>query len=347
MTAFVESFATQQLLPPWISKGAQSWMFAVAFDAARATAYLNSYFNGFYPDRAPFEYSPIPGPQYGLLCATYHPDISCLKHAHWDTHSHTEVYWSYPVLRRTITEDHLLVEPTVVWVEPFMLDDNPSIVFSSREIWGSDATLATVVRKMGPAPNQFHLDVGLNAVRKYSPRSVYKPLAVLHIKAEGGQRITDVAQFGQSRPDLAQLVNILGASAQFAGGQTGGPPGGVLLNNLKQIRDAYDLRAAIYRAIVESHSTRTDVDNLVVYEGAEVELDFMWSDSLAETLTEMFGIKAPTAAGPPSDHSAKGRVGAGHMAWDLDRAHLPVVFGFSFTSNVTYEVVRTLHTYGV
>jgi hypothetical protein len=228
-----------------------------------------------------------------------------------------------------------------------MLDDNPSVVFSSREIWGSDASLATIVREEGPAPHQLHLDVGLDAVKKFSPRSVYERLAVLHIKAEGGQRITDAAQFGQSRPDLAQLVSILGASAQFAGSQTGGSTGDTLLNNLKQIRDAFDLRAAIYRAIVESHSTRTEVDNLVVYEGAEVELDFMWSDSLAEMLTEVFGIKAPTATGPPSDHSAKGRAGAGHMAWDLDRARLPVVFGFSFSSNVTYEVVRTLHTYGV
>jgi hypothetical protein len=347
MTAFIESFATQQLMPPWISKGAKSWMFAVEFDAARATAYLDNYFNGFYPDRAPFEYSPLPGQQYGLLCATHHPDISCLKQAQWDTLSHTEVYWSYPVLRRTITEDRLMVDPTVVWVEPFMLDDNPSVVFSSREIWGSDASLATIVREEGPAPHQLHLDVGLDAVKKFSPRSVYERLAVLHIKAEGGQRITDAAQFGQSRPDLAQLVSILGASAQFAGSQTGGSTGDTLLNNLKQIRDAFDLRAAIYRAIVESHSTRTEVDNLVVYEGAEVELDFMWSDSLAEMLTEVFGIKAPTATGPPSDHSAKGRAGAGHMAWDLDRARLPVVFGFSFSSNVTYEVVRTLHTYGV
>ena len=58
MTQFIDSFATQQFLPPWISPGSKFWGFAIPLSADNVCGYLNKYFNGGYPD---------PGERYSTL----------------------------------------------------------------------------------------------------------------------------------------------------------------------------------------------------------------------------------------------------------------------------------------
>jgi hypothetical protein len=129
--------------------------------------------------------------------------------------------------------------------------------------------------------------------------------------------------------------------------------------------------AAIYRAIVASETTHRDIDDLVVFDTAGVEIDFMWSDSIGDVLKALLGVKGWTEFGPPRAHlaaakagprkpSAPGFIGApterfpdpvgatpGAMDWDMNRVPLKAEFAFSFSSNVRFEVTRTLHTYGL
>ena len=356
MTKFVESFATQQLLPPWKAKAARTWSFAFRLDEELIRGYLKKYFNGGYPDTAPYFYMPLPGPQFGLLSVCWFPNIGSTvrgPNSHpvsggldWDHIRHTEVYLAFPALRYAVTVDGLMTSPSLVWVQPVVYSDNDTIVFSSREIWGTDMFQATIVRDSSLAPDQLHLDLGTIAVKTFNPRSVDQLLALLHIRA------TDASDVGlpdilKANPDLQEFVNILGGSGLFAGDQL--PPGvetsqypeGVELNNLKQFRDCYNMGDAIYRGIVASQTSYTGVYDIVFYDASKVDIAFMWSDSLAELLETVLGVtRKDTLPGPPPEHAGHAQVSPDEMDWEMDRIEVKVEFAFSF------KVLATIHTYG-
>ena len=153
-----------------------------------------------------------------------------------------------------------------------------------------------------------------------------------------------------ARFDWSGIIN----SVEFAGQerpQSTTPS--VELDNLKQFRDCHDMDAAIYRAIVASRTVHTEIADVFFYDGADVELDFMWSDSVKQMLHSLFETKGRTKPGPPPEHRGPSRRSA-HSGpnvqsadWDMPRLTMPVEFGFSYISNVTFEVIDTIHTYGV
>ena len=359
MTPFIESFATQQLLPPWQAKDARIWSFAIRLGAKQIQDYLDKYFNGPNPDQAPFQYAPLPGPQFGLVTVAFFPNVATIDRGPgpapvsggyvWDRIRHTEVYVSFPVLRYALTEDLIMTKPSLVWVEPVVYSDNDTIVFSSREIWGTDMFLGTIVRDEGLSPDQLHLDLGMLGIKTFDPRSLDQLLAVLHVRALDRSEL-ELPQILAANPDLNEFVDILGGSGVFVGHRPRGVakdpyPSGVELNNLKQFRDCYNMKAAIYRAIVASRSSYDRVRNVVIYDASKVELDFMWSDSLAEFLQTILGIeKAPVGTGPPPEHAADS---CDEIDWDLDRVTLKAELGFAFTADVTFRVLGTIHTYGL
>ena len=390
MTQFIESFATQQLLPPWEAQGARTWGFVIRMQRARIRAYLDEYFNGAYPDRAPFHYTPVPGPQFGLLSAAYFPNVASrnLQTASrldpglgassqaWDHLKHTEVYLAFPALRHDLTKDNLIrPDPTLVWVEPFIFSDNDSVVFSSREIWGSDMYLASIARTVGGPPHQLHIDVGMAGVKTFNPRSMTELIAVLHMQT-GGESAATIPDLVAANPDLKGFLEILVGSGAFAAGKPfgiGPSPfkGGRELNNLKQFRDCFNMAAAIYRAIVASETVHTDIDNIILFDPAKVEIDFMWSDSIGDLLTTLLDARTWTDSGPPKAHAAAAEAGPlpgpkpifvgpppeqfpqplgaipGAMDWAMNRVSVKAEFGFSFSSNVRFEVTGTIHTYGL
>jgi hypothetical protein len=235
--------------------------------------------------------------------------------------------------------------------------------------------LASMVRQIGLPPHQLHFDMGMIGIKTFSPRSMSELLAVLHVRTRGDSQ-SSIEDILKANPDLEGFVKILGGSGAFAGTRPKGVApspyaGGVELNNLKQFRDCYNMDAAIYRGIVASKSTHTEVDNIVVFDPSKVEIAFMWSDSIAELLTTLLDAERPTNSGTPADHfeaaqrtrRRQARAGAGapppdtfqaplpvgpnDMDWDMSRVVLKAEFGFSFSSNVYFEVLGTIHTYGL
>jgi hypothetical protein len=396
MTEFIESFATQQLLPPWEAEEVQAWGFVVPMTEACIQAYLDDYFNGAYPDQAPYYYTAVPGALYGLLSAAVFGRVASLNrdtasrlekqsdehdhdddHEAWDHLRHTEVNLTFPALRYPRNKDNLLTgEPILVWIEPFIFSDNDSVVFASREIWGSDCYLGSIARMSGGGgPNSLHLDLGMIGIKTFNPRSMSELISVLHIKTAGEDPKQTVAGILKAKPELAKFISILAGSGAFAGEPPAGidaPPykGGTELNNLKQFRDCYDMGAAIYRAIVASTTTHFEVKYIALYDAAKVELAFMWSDSVGPLLTALFGV-AGANDGTPLDHKLQAEAGPveptqatwadpppqggfalplpvtpNNMDWDMRSLTLPVQFAFSFNSKARFDVTETLHTYG-
>ena len=356
MTPFVDAYFNRQLLPPWISEGARHYGFVVRVPEGCVRGYLDTYLNGTYPERAPFYYAPLSSPngsQFGLFNVAIHPKVSS-QAAHeapgWDTVRHTEVYWTVPVCRWNITPDNLLTDPKTVWVQPFCVDDNPTLVFGSREIWGGDIVVGTIT----PDPyasrdDGLHLDVALDGFRVFNPSSQPERLACFHAVIDGGARI-ELEQALAINPDMAPLASLLQGSGMFAGQAAAADSDavkGAELNNLKQFRDADDMRLATYRAIVESRSWHSNINNLQFYAPGKARVDVFWSASMAEILSNLFDIDGKDLRNEAlADHAGPAIPDENHIFWNLPRAALQVELAYSFTSDIKFKVVETLHTYG-
>jgi hypothetical protein len=349
MTKFVKSFSTQQLLPPWESTGCSTWSFAVRVHKSTVQGYVDKYFNGDYAKRSRrFKYAPLPGPQFGLLTVALRPNtFSVRPGAARDNLGFREVHWSFPVNRRRINADNRMVGPTeTVWVQPFLFCDNATVVFSSREIWGSNTIFASILPHPDPPSGDLHVDVAIDGIRKFSPRAHNEELGCLHIRTGTGH------QFDWDRvaeePGLRGFIKSAAECGMIPVAREGRAlrptlPG-IVRNNLKQFRDIEDMNEATYRAIVATQTTHTKVSHLTLYDCSEIVIDFMWSDSIAEMLRTLFDLRSPTEGGPPHEHEA-GRSPADGINWDLDRASLKAVLGFSFGSDVSFKVLDTLQTY--
>jgi hypothetical protein len=403
MTDFIESFATQQLLPPWTATDSRHWAFVLRLEKGRVAAYLDTYFNGRYPDRAPYLYIPLPGRrQYAVLGIDDYPNVAsknvrtassnvddegesgALRGSNngdddgdktWDRLAHLQAYLMFPALRYSLSNNNLLTDPQVVWVEPISFSNNDSVVFSSREIWGSDMYLAEMCRPDGAPSAELHFDMGLMGMKEFSARSFEELLAVMHVKT-GGQvdLVSTLSEIPKTNPHILPFLQILTRSVTFAGVAPDlgpSPYGGTgRLNNLKQFRDCYNMNVAIYRAIVESEASHTNVKDVRLFDPSKVEIDFMWSDSMAELLTDLLGAKKPTHPGPPLNHAPPrtppvplGRrnlepdefpkrtspapIAANDMNWDMGRLAVKAEFAFTYTSDVEFVVVDTIHTYGL
>lgn len=364
MTAFIESFATQQLLPPWTATDARRFCFVFRMERDLIATYLAKYFNGRFGDcaPAPFRYEPVAGAQFGMVSVTLFPNIMSTNTVEphpvsggqiWNKISHNEVYLAFPAIRYAVTPDGLMRDPRLVWIQPAAYTNNDTIVFSAREIWGTDMFLATIDRHDTDDFNALHLDVGLIGMKTFDPHAEERLLSVMHVAVdkvlEGG-----LLPAIEANPELSAFVDLL-----FKAGMLGGvdAPGGadtekyphhVELNNLKQFRDCYDMGAAIYRAIIASQVSHARLRNLVLYDAKAVDLAFMWSDSLREFIETILGNTGPTDPTPPAPHADdhSPQPSCAHIDWQLPQVKLDVALAFSFIADIDFRVLGALHTYG-
>ncbi|MFZ9395124.1 MAG: hypothetical protein ACO25F_03565 [Erythrobacter sp.] len=352
MTRFIDSFTTQQLLPPWQTRGARFWAFIIKTAPQCMQNYLDTHFNSPGPDIAPFHYRVRDESGYGMLFVADHPDFSSgyAGIEGWDTVAHREVYWSFPAFRYDVTADNILGRPHAVWIQPFYFDDNSLVMFSSREIWGSEKQMGDITIEEGSAADLLHIDLATQGFAKFSPRSASRTLAVMHARLLPGTKPVGVEEVLLQSREIAGFGGAMLASFDLLGAPPPDSPGlnpGTEINTLKQFRDVFDMRAAVYRAIVASRTTRNHVRDVAFYKGDRVELDFMWSDSMAEQFVQLFGLAKPEGAAVRTGHVAEPPLRGNRDAdWQLPRVRVQVECAVSFTCDAHFEVIDTLHTYG-
>ena len=191
MTEFVESFTTRNMLPPWNTEAARSWLFVAPIDQDRTQTYLDHFMNSLGPDLAPYHYEVWSDPCFGFLTLVDHDCFSSETSAMGDGSylSHREMIWTFPAARYRRTENNLLVEKTLVWIQPFYFDSNSFVTFSSREIWGGEKGMADIKIADGSTARDFHMDVALNGFATYNPRSHVHAIGGVHIR--GGPLVPD------------------------------------------------------------------------------------------------------------------------------------------------------------
>lgn len=355
MTAFAESFTTQNLLPPWSTIGARTWMFVAKVPTDNIELYLDKSMNSAGPDTAPYHYAPWDGPGFGILSLVDHLDFASLAidGKRRNRVRHKELIWSFPAVRYRRTADNLLVERTLVWIQPFYFDTNAFITFSSREIWGGEKGVAQILLADDSTAEEFHCDVALNGFASFSPRSKVHSMGAVHIRgscADASVTRKDLRVFIDEDEDMSKILASFGEilpadwlaedpSAHFAM-----PP--IEVNTVKQYRDALDPSCASYRALVASRITHSAAEYSGYLPGSEVDIRFMWSDSFKDQLTTLLGLPEPDAAYQKGHMGTGMRIDDDGMDWNLPAVRLPIMLSLCFATDAQFEVTNVLHTYG-
>lgn len=345
MTDFVGNFSTEQLLPPWVSRRARNWIFVIEVKRRNLQGYLDSHFNAGAPELAPFHYEALPEP-FGLMRVTKHDDFSSSYNdvPHTQTLRRIDVNWAYPVYRYRRTPENIRYDKKVVWVEPLAFDNNSFTMFSSREIWGTEANMARISLEEHHKQGRIEIDLGLQGLKTFTPRSESKLLGCFHVHLDPRKTSTLDVELLNNK-DLAGFVGHLFASVGLQGQKDATHTSEV--NTLKQFRDVFDMTVAVYRAIVSSRTDHTNVGDIKVYEGSKVELDFMWSQTMAESLRRLFGFKQEDVDAAEWGHPhGSVEIDNKTIDWDMPRLKKDVILAASFTSDIHYDVIETLHVYG-
>lgn len=360
MTKFISSFSTHQLLPPWQSKNQRMWAFVIHADRERIQAHLDRNFNSPGPDYAPYRYHALPDPCFGVLMVVEHPDFSSVPwvsdNGNWHPHhdevdddsdavdrlSHIEVYWTFPALRYRVDADNLLSDPALVWIQPFAFDNNEYVVFSAREIWGTEMEIADVRIVNDSSTCNFRVDVAIEGLVTFSSFSKSHRIGCLRIGlTDGALPLQRQGVDENLKGFLVLLKDLVGRSRR---------PDGVLqgieVNTLKQFRDVFDMDVAAYRAIVASRTVLTDVEDLALFEGANAVVDFFCSDSIKETLVRLFGERMTNAPSRLEPLPGSPCAGDPEVDWTMPLFPLDVAAVVACTADAHFSVTRVLHTYG-
>jgi hypothetical protein len=364
MTAFLESFATRQLLPPWHAKAVNVSCFVFALQKQTIQAYLDKFFNFGGADRAPFRFVASEDLQHGVLMFQHYPDIWSENKTNmppgiedgqgWDHLSYNQTYVTVPVVRYAITAENLLVDPQIYWIQPVVICDNSSVVYASREIVGIDMIQGIVDfnqtavdlgkgvvdfnphaarAKTPPVEGGLHVDTYIIGVEKFSPRSCETVLPFVHV--ETGPPVDGASASAYAIELLAKLSKVFGVDGQSAGMEG-------RLVTLKQFRDSQDMTRATYQAIVSSHSKMSAPADVKFYDPATVAIDFMWSATANEILSSFLDLTTFTDAAPDApDPQERDR----HL-WASPHKKIAPEFCFSFTVDLDWSSIQTLHTFG-
>jgi hypothetical protein len=303
----------------------------------------------------PYLYRPNKGSQYAFLVIVDQPGAQTVGHAGHRV-ANKNVYVTIPIRRRDVSHANLVIgDGELVWFRPVQWCDSSTYVFSAREIWGADVQYQTIIRDPAVHAPALHLDTAYVGCAKFEPFSFNELLAALHVRAGKGAP-ADAKVWDALDPQLRDLIHRLSLTPA----RTEPPPkdfphgvGSILIDSLKQFRAAEDMELAIYRALVTSRQWHGKARDLFIHDPAEVQVDFMASDTLSD-LQRHFGLTptGPEDGVPGENIRPSGRLGRMSRAlvptevrWDLARMPAPVEFCMSYKTDLYFEVLDTFHVY--
>jgi hypothetical protein len=343
MTAFIESFATQHLPPPWKAAEARTWAFPFSLSTVVIQNYLDRFFNVANPNTALFRLKAME--PIGILTISNFPKIETDETSKFSTHyqnlasrldvAQTQVSVDVPVRCVRKQGDEREGAPEILWFQPFAISDNETVVFASREILGADMMLGRIELDMQAAPSGVRLHTHIPAIRRFGPRSKEEWLGFLHV--DTGSETKSYVPF--RAPKMAAWVDRFGGGANASKSNGLSDPMTARMVALKQFRDTQKWDEATYQAIVACTVTHSDLRDVRFFDPAAVKITFTDSATAAEILCTFLDL------GTPSDGSTDPE-----SKWERQS---PVFIGpvellgaFTFTSSATINAIETLHTFG-
>lgn len=342
---FIDSFATQQLLPPNEALGVIVTAFVFRLAPPVIQAYCDRFFNLGDPARRKFHYTAFPAAPFGILALTQHPDISSLdpqsptslgwSGRQWDHLAENELFAGVPITRYRLVDGSVLVDPVIQWMQPFTVLDNATSAFSAREVLGTETLYGEI--EVGIDPSAFSAKISIPSWKVFAPNSEQTMSPFVDIQT--GPALTsgqgEAAAKALADDGTAELLKELEAAIPNLEGFAGGVfPAAMETVILKQFRDAGNPTKAVYQSLVGAQSHYSNVRNVKTYDPAACVISFTGGamvDEIISTFLDLHQLK------PNEPSMIAGAAGKGTL--------LPVTMGFSFTADLEFGDVATLHDF--
>jgi hypothetical protein len=349
---FVETFATQQLLPPFSAKGVTVHLFLFKLDPKAVQAYCDRFLNLGKVWERPFHYVATTAP-LGVLAITRYPCIAILRKPgqrrrgpdgaplEWDRVRQNELYAAAPVLRYRVAGGGALVDPELQWVQPFLINDNGSAAFSGREVLGLETLLGSF-RFAPPRGGRYDVEVRLPSWKVFNWDSPQEDLQFLQVHTGPALARDDALALLDLKTGDAEAVAALKTLGELlsphekALGQA--MPSSMKMVILKQFREAGDPSKAIYQALVNGRCGFSNIalEDAEVYDPKACRLEFTPGAMVDEMIATLLDL---------SKRQAKVRMAQLAQNRSVRRVRLEVVLAVKFDANLVFDAIETVHRF--
>ena len=354
---FVDSYATHQLLPPYLSTDSEVQVFLFRLEKAIIAKYCDNQFNIGNARHRKYFYAPMESAQFGAIIVTKFPNlcsqdpVEVRKYTQYgnefDHLSMTQINVMVPIYRYKLSDHNIVCDGEVVWYEALIVTDSPTWQISNYEILGNRSLWGELKFAREEPYGGFHFSADILMWRVFDPKSEQKVLPFLLIDTGPGipaaEVFADAKSAGMDGADTVEFVDQLKASLPgisdiIEGRQEGG------LNTvcLKQFRDARHASKAIYQALVGATAHYTNVSDLRFFNPAHAAVTFYTGAMVDQILGRFMGLTITNAE--PDDHT-----GGTHTTPSRIGLPVPVSVGvaFGFKADVRFDNYETLHQFPV
>ena len=356
---YVESYATQQLLPPYWSPDVAVEVFLFELNKQAIQKYCDERFNLGDPARRGLTYKAMDGAQFGAITIIHSPRISSqdtgvpthlgIKTSEWDHVDVTEVCVAVPVCRYRNGPGNFLVDRQVEWYEPLVVTNSPTWAISNREVVGLQTLWGEIKLNdwdpVVPPPviPGYNLSVSMPMWQVFTPRCAQAVLPFLDISTGPPVLAADIDSLphmgGLDDPATLDFLDELKAALpDFYPLASGEGRGAMQFVFLKQFRDARLASLAVYQALVGARLDFTEVKDLKFFEAADVKVKFHTGAMVNQILGGFMDLDL-TGVDPAKMAAATIK--------PMPFAEVPVdvKLAFSFKGNALFDQIKTLHRF--
>lgn len=350
---FVETFATQQLLPPLTSSDVTVHVFLFRLSPEVVQAYCDRFLNlGEAWDR-PVHYMALADAPLGVLAITDYPCTVTKRPPGqarrgdgsdgWDKVSQHELYAAAPVYRYRVAAGGALVDPVLQWVQPFLINNNASAAFSSREVLGLETLWGEFEFPLREQPG-FAVDINLPSWRVFRWDSKQETLPFLSVRTGPALNDQEVqAAFEKLQKDPIALADVMALQKALPDlSLTVGSviPTAMTMVILKQFREAGDPSKAIYQALVNGECRFSGMGTperpIRFFDPKSCVLQFTPGAMVDEMIATLLHM-APEELQARVDKLAAGE--------KVEPVNLEVRMAASFRADIEFDAIETIHRF--
>lgn len=342
-TPYVQSFASQQIPPPYHFPGVTVNTFIWPVSPVAIQKYCDRYFNLGKADERGFAYNAIPNWPYATLLIIDYPVM--VATGGWDNvkladrgyTSQTEVFVALPLLRTGTRAETMLFKSAVEWALPFIIVENPMSAVCGREMLGLEKLLARIKLGESYEPDSFSAAISLPGWLTDKPGELQAIHPFLEVTTgaaaptvRGHPPQDSLWTLFSSRTAGDVIGAMSGLSDYIEDISAGLLPTSMQTVSLKQIRDAAEPQKAVYQALVSCRSKYSDIENFRFYNEQDVAITIHDCGSFREIFSVLLPHDLEASRSDPS-----GR-----------HSFVPTA-AFRFNATIDFDNMRTLHTFPI
>ncbi|HEV2364708.1 MAG TPA: hypothetical protein VGS12_10995 [Caulobacteraceae bacterium] len=341
---YIESDASLEVPPPYHFPGVTVHAFVWEAQMAPIQAYCDRFFNLGTAQERGFVYRAAAFWPYAMLLLLDYPEMIASSRR-WTVAAHygnqgilrqREVFVAVPVVRYGLGARRLAADTDLEFALPVIVVDDPNSAICGREMLGLGKMVAEIELGTAEYPDSFAGKVRLPGWATMAPNEVQSVLPFLEVTTapalptfRGSADVLSPWTLLQSREGgwlMSGLTSLADFTEQVSAGIV---PTAMRTVQLKQFRDAAHPERAVYQSLVTCRSYYANIRGFSFFNEKDVDIAFHDVGSFAGILRVFLDL-------PGSESEPTGKtVGPTPVA------------GFTFTADVDFDNMRTLHTFPV